>query len=154
MSQGRQQLSGARVSIDDTVFLSVDAAVDRVQDPISFPARGALQEGRGEEALPGGQEFDIDRVVHSPRHDGFDPGGARPAPEDMGGAGYQGFPGGPGVGLFGEGSLAPVDPAVQPEVGAMQVIGATGQGALEPFFTPVTDPVPIGVGQFPDAGGS
>ena len=64
-----------------------------------------------------------------------------------------GFLPGPLVGLLGEGPLAPVDPAVGAEIGAVQVVGAAGERlALEPFDALVGHAVAVGVGQLPDAG--
>ena len=71
-----------------------------------------------------------------------------------GSAGDEGRTVRPFVGLLGEGSLGPVDPSVQSQVGAMQIVGATGEGlAREPFLPPVGDAVIVRIGQLPDAGG-
>src|SRR3712207_4560556 len=61
---------------------------------------------------------------------------------------------GQGVGLFREGALRPIDHPVGAEVGAVEVVGAAGQGlALEPLDPLVGDAVVVRVGELPDAWG-
>ena len=68
-------------------------------------------------AFAAGREDDIDRVIHAAGHDRLDAGAIGPAAEDVGCAGDEWRLARPLVGLLGEGSLAPVDPAVGPGYG-------------------------------------
>ena len=80
------------------------------------------------------------------------PDAVGPAAEDVRGLGDERRLAGPLVGLLGERPLAPVDPAVGAEVGAVQVVGAAGERlALEPLDALVGHAVAVGVGQLPDA---
>ena len=55
--------------------------------------------------------------------------------------------------LLGERAFAPVDPSVGAEIGAMDVVGAAGEGAGgEPFFLLFGDAGAVDLGEFPDAG--
>ena len=55
------------------------------------------------------------------------------------------------VRLFGKGTFAPIDPAVEAEIGSVQIIGATGQRfGIEPDFALIGEAVVIGVSQLPD----
>ena len=58
------------------------------------------------------------------------------------------------IGLLGESPLAPVDPAVGAEIGAVQVIGATRERfTLKPLDPLIGHAIAVGIGQLPDAGG-
>ena len=55
------------------------------------------------------------------------------------------------VGLFGKGTLAPVDPAISAEIRAMEIIGTPRQRlAVMPDLTLIANAVVIGIGEFPD----
>ena len=154
VQHGRQQIPGLGVAVKDAVRFSVDAAMDGVDDAVPAAQFRVLNESGRQQPFSPGREDHVHGVVHSPRQDRLDPRISGPSPEDVGGAGHQGRTVGPFVGLLGEGSLGPVDPSVQSQVGAVQIVGATGEGlAGEPFLPLVGDSIIVGIGQLPDAGG-
>ena len=137
---------------DRIMDLAVDAAVNRVDQAVALAAAGIHKEGRREDPLAAGSEDDVDRVVHAAGHDRLDAGSIRPAAEDMGRPRDERRLARPLVGLLGERPLAPVDPAVGPEIRAMQVVGAAGERlALEPLDSLVGHAVAVGIRQLPDA---
>ena len=153
VEHGRQQVPGPGVAGEDVVRFSENAAMDGVDDSVPAAQFRMLDKGGRQQALSPGCEDDVHRVVHSSRQDRLDPGISGPPPEDVGGAGDQWRAARPFVGLLGEGSLGPVDPTVQSQVGTMKIVGATGEGlAREPLLPPVGDAVAIGIRQLPDAG--
>src|SRR5262245_25198938 len=115
MSQDWHQIPSFFVLVDDVVNLSVNAAVNRVDQSIAFAAAGMLEEGRGENALAFRRERDIDWIIHSTRHYGFDNSALGAAAEDVRRAGLECSSFRAVVTLLRECALAPIDPAVQPE---------------------------------------
>ena len=140
------------MTVDDRVDLAVDAAVDRMDQAVAVAAAGLLEEGGREDPLAAGREHDVDRVVHPAGHHRLDRAVVGPRAEDVRRLGDKGRASRPLVGLFGERPLAPVDPAVGPEIGPVQVVGAAGERlALEPLLAAVGHAVAVGIGQLPDA---
>ena len=75
-----------------------------------------------------------------------------PTAKDVGGARHERRFTSALVGLLREGALGPVDPAVEPKIGAVEIVGASRQRfRLEPLLALVGDSVTVGVGQLPDA---
>src|SRR5262245_16930213 len=107
---------------------------------IASPGFGVLNERSRENALTARRESHIDWIVHSADHNRLSKGAARPASEDMRGTRHQRGFAFAGMCLFPEGTLAPIDPSIQPQIRSMQVVRAIGQRlALKPFLTLVRD---------------
>src|SRR5438067_990167 len=85
MRQHRHEVASAFVTVEHVVHLSIDPAVDRVDDAVALPAFRMLQKCGGEEALAAGRESDLDRIIHPPGHDRLNPAASRTAPKDIGG---------------------------------------------------------------------
>ena len=149
------EVAGAWMVVENVVVLSVDTAIDGMDQAIALAAAGMLEERGGEDPLSAGSKRDFHRIIHPARHDRFQAGAVRSAAEDMRRAGdKRGFARAV-EGLLSKGSLAPIDPAIGSQVGAVHVVRAAGQSlALEPFFALVRHAVAVGVRQFPNAGGS
>ena len=139
--------------VQHIVLLAEDAAVKGMGDTVAPAGLGEVDERGGEDGLAVRREGDLDGVVHAAGHDDVEVGSVGLGAEDVGGAVVDGGAAGAGVVLLGEGSLGPVDPPVGAEVGAVDVVGAAGEGAaLEPFVADVGDAVAVGVAEAPDAG--
>ena len=152
MSQdGHQIRTGPGMVIDDVVILAVDTAVDGMDQAVTEAAARVHQEGSGEDPLAAGGKDHLDRIIHAAGHDRLDAGTVRAGAKDVRGARDQGRPARSLVSLLGEGTLAPVDPAVRAQVRAVQVVGAAGQRlAVEPDLALVRLAVVVGVRQLPD----
>ena len=150
----RQFWPGAfhRAVVEHIVLLAEDRAVGGVADAVAEARLAEVDEGAGEEDFALAREGHTDRVVHAARHDDVEPCAVGPHAEDVRGAVLQDGAVAERVGLFGERAFGPVEEAVRPEIGTVDVVGAAGEGAaLEPFLAFVGHAVAIGVGEFPDA---
>src|SRR5208282_4328585 len=96
---GHQGRPGPGVVVDDVVVLTVDAAIDGVDQPVAATAAGVLDEGRRQDAFAAWREHDMYRVIHAAGQDRLDAGAVRPAAEDMGRAGDERRQAGTLVGL-------------------------------------------------------
>ena len=79
------QWSGANMTLDDLVILSVEASINRVGNPVAQPSAGMLQERTGKEFLPLRREGHLNWIVHTAADQRFDQRGVGMPPEDMGG---------------------------------------------------------------------
>ena len=142
----------ARVILDDTVYFAVNAAVDGVDQAVAPAAAGVLQERGRENPLAAGREHDLHGVIHPAGHNRLDHAAVGLPPKDVRRPCDERLPARPRVGLLGKGPLAPINPAVGPEVGAVQIVGAAGERlARKPLLAAVGDAVAVDVGQLPDA---
>src|SRR5215510_3762091 len=141
------------MAVSGAINLTVDAAINGVNEAVSFPGFGLVNESRGEESFAPGREGDVHRIIHPAGHHDFQTRTVWTFPEDMGCAALEGFASTQIVGLLGEGALAPVDPAVRPQIRPVHVVGATSQGlALMPFIPLIGDAIVVGIGKLPNAG--
>ena len=151
VGQHRHQFAGARMVVQHTVPLAVDAAVYGVDQAVAPAAGGVLQKRRREDAFAGGGEHDIHRVVHPAGHHRLVRAARRMAAKNMRrtrhplGAPERRIP------LLRECALAPVNPSVTAEVRPVQVVGTAGERGLEPLLTLVGHAVAVGIAQPPDA---
>ncbi len=143
---------GPAMIVDDIPGLAIDTAVNVVDEAVTQAPGWELEEGGGEDALAAGGEDQIDGIIHAAGHDRLDAGAVGPGAEDVGCPRYQGLCSGPFVSLLRERSFTPVDPAVWPEIGPMQIVRTAREClALEPFDSLVGHAGALGVGQLPDA---
>ncbi len=137
------------MAVGRVVNLAVHAAVDRVDQSIALAAFGILEERRRQNAFAAGRERDLDRIVHATGHDGFHNTAFASAPENVRGARDKFVSAGLIKFLLRPRAFAPIDPAVEAEVRAVQIVGATGHCAgIDPFLAFVGDAIAIGVGEF------
>ncbi len=138
--------------LDDRVHLSVEAAVNRVNQAIAAAELRLFDERRRQNALATARERDVDRVVHPSGHDDVDRGISGAPPKDVRRTCHERCSARPLVCLFREGPLGPVDPAVRTEIGSVQIVGAPGERfPLKPFLPAIGHAIAVGVGQLPDA---
>ena len=116
--------TGRGWSVDDIVDLAVNAAVDGVNEAVALAAAGMDEERCREDSLAAGREHDIDGVIHAAGHHRLDQRSLGPFAEDVRRPRHERRLAGSFVGLLGERSLAPIDPAVGPQVGTVEVVGA------------------------------
>ena len=145
VNQGRHQIPGSGVKVGDIMHLSIDSAVNGMNQPIPQSATGTLQKGSGKNSFPPWHEGDINGIVHPAGHHVFDQTcSIRPATKQMGSFGHQLTwfralcPDGRCprrrssvarrliINLLGKRPFAPIDKTVEPQVGAMQIVGTTG----------------------------
>src|SRR4029453_4934687 len=146
------QTAGPLGPLDGGVPLSIQAAVDGVNQSIAASKLWLFDEGGCQETLARLCEGDVHRIVHPTGHDDIDRRVPRTPAKNVRRLGHKWRLAWSLVGLLGEGALGPVDPSVRSEVWTVQVVCAAGQGfSLPPLFALIGDAIAVGVGQLPDA---
>ncbi len=152
LTHDRHQIAGPLVTVEDVVRLAVHTTVDRVHDRVSLARLRMFQECRRQDAFTLGSERHVDGIVHPACQHDLERLVRRPAAKDVRCPRHKRRPTRPRMRLLREGPLGPVDPAVGPEIGSVQIVGAPGQRlSLEPLLAPIGDAVAIRVSEFPDA---
>ena len=124
--ENRHEIARLSMVVDHIVDFAVDTTIDRMDEPIPLAAAWMLKKSGGKDALAFRSEGDVDRIIHSSGHDGLYNTTFGATPKNMRSASLERSCSVPLILLFGKCTLAPVDPAIQTEVRAMQVIGAAG----------------------------
>ena len=152
VGQGRSRPEHRPV-FEHRVDLAEDRAERRMGHAVAESGLGKVDERAGEEGVAVGVEDHVHRIVHAAGHHRLHGRTIGARPEDVGrlvlmdGAGEAI---GPADGF--EGALGPVDQAVGPGVGSMNLIAAMGRRMphVPPLVTPVGPAVAVGIGEFPD----
>src|SRR5260370_30805622 len=97
--------------VDNIMILAIDAAVNRVNEPIALTAARMLKKGGRENPFAAGREHHPHRVIHAARHDRLEAATLGPAPEDMSSPGRESVRFSPLVGLFVSHPPSPVHPS-------------------------------------------
>src|SRR5258706_5525711 len=100
---------------------------------VAFARLWVDEEGRGKKCVASAGEGDLDWIIHPSAHDRIETAAIRPASKDMGGGIGNCRKARAFVSLFCKCPLAPIDPAIGPEVGPVKIVGATSERfSLEP----------------------
>ena len=133
------------------MVLPVDAAVEGMNQPVTLTATGMDKERARHDPLPFRREDDVDGVVHPAGQHRLELARIVAGAEDVASAGRPAGAAGEVVALLGKGPLAPIDPAIAAEVGAMEIVGTAGEGfGVKPHLARLGDAVIIGIGELPD----
>ena len=151
MGKRRQQRAGAGMAIENAMVLPVDAAVEGMNQPVTLTAAGMDKKRARHDPLPFRREDDVDGVVHAAGQHRLELARVVAGTEDVAGAGRPAGAAGKVVALLGKGPLAPIDPAVAAEVGAMEIIGTAGEGlGVKPHLARFGDAIVVGIGELPN----
>ena len=149
--KSRKEGAGAGMAVEDAMVFSVDAAVEGMNQPVTLTATGMDKERARHDPLPFRREDDVDGVVHAAGQHRLELARIVAGAEDVAGAGRPAGAAGEVVALLGKGPLAPIDPAIAAEIGAMEIIGTAGEGlGVKPHLARFGDAIVIGIGEFPD----
>src|SRR5688572_20763476 len=113
MRKDWQEIPGFLVVINDIMDLSVNAAINRMNQPVPLPTARVLEERRGKDAFPLRRKSDIHRIIHPAGHDRLDNPTLGPTSKNMRRARYKRLPVWSLVGLLRERAFAPVNPSIE-----------------------------------------
>src|SRR5688500_16091230 len=108
------------------MHLAIYTAVEGVDQSIATAAGWMLKKCATQDAFASWCEHNVDGIVHAARHDRFNPAAVWASAEDMAGPGHERWFSRPWISLLRKSPFAPINPAIAPEVGAMQIVGTTG----------------------------
>ena len=151
MRKCRQQSAGAGMAIEDAMVFPVDATVKGVDQPVALTAARVDKERARHDPLPFRREHDVDGVVHAAGQHRLEFTRIVAGAEDVAGAGRPAGTAGEIVALLGKGPLAPVDPAIAAEVGAVEIVGTAGERlGVKPHLARFGNAVVVGISELPD----
>jgi hypothetical protein len=155
MGHRGHQFAGARKSVYDSVPFRIDAPVNRMNQSIPPAIRGHHQKGGREKGVPCFSKGHVHRIVHAAGGVGFETTPIWTSPKYVRGGTSQAA----AITQFEielcKGTLGPVNPARRTQVGTVQIVGTSSQGATnEPLCPPIGHPVAISVLELPNAGRS